>query len=97
MIPSAVDEYVGHLAAYPKEDQAAKLMNPVWHIHRRRAARGELPVSFALLLNLVSASNADDREVLWGFIRRYAPDATPEDHPCSISWSAMPFATSRIS
>jgi len=38
-------------------------------------------VSFALLLNLVSASNAHDREVLWGFIRAYAPDANAEANP----------------
>jgi lysyl-tRNA synthetase, class I len=81
VIPRAVDEYVGHLAAYPKEEPAAKLMNPVWHIHEGEPPRAELPISFALLLNLVSASNSEDREVLWGFIRRYTPDATPEQHP----------------
>jgi lysyl-tRNA synthetase class 1 len=81
VIPRAVDEYVGHLAAYPKEDPAAKLMNPVWHIHQGEPPQAELPISFALLLNLASASNSEDREVLWGFIRRYAPDATPEAHP----------------
>jgi lysyl-tRNA synthetase class 1 len=81
VIPKAVDEYVGHLAAYPKEDQAAQLMNPVWHIHDGAPPQAELPISFALLLNLASASNSEDREVLWGFIRRYAPDATPEAHP----------------
>jgi lysyl-tRNA synthetase class 1 len=81
VIPRAVDEYVGHLAAYPKEDPAAKLMNPVWHIHEGAPPAAELPISFALLLNLASASNSEDREVLWGFIRRYAPDATPEQHP----------------
>jgi lysyl-tRNA synthetase class 1 len=37
-------------------------------------------VSFALLLNLVSASGASDRDVLWGFIRAYAPGAGPETH-----------------
>jgi lysyl-tRNA synthetase class 1 len=81
VIPRAVDEYVGHLAAYPNEDQATKLMNPVWHIHNGAPPAAELPISFALLLNLASASNSEDREVLWGFIRRYAPDATPEGHP----------------
>ncbi|HSB58872.1 MAG TPA: lysine--tRNA ligase, partial [Methyloceanibacter sp.] len=81
VIPRAVDEYVGHLAAYPKEEQAAKLMNPVWHIHDGRPPVAELPISFALLLNLASASNSEDREVLWGFIRRYKQDATPEAHP----------------
>jgi lysyl-tRNA synthetase, class I len=81
VIPRAVDEYVGHLAAYPKEDQAAKLMNPVWHIHQGEPPEAELPISFALLLNLASASNSEDRGVLWGFIRRYKHDATPEAHP----------------
>jgi lysyl-tRNA synthetase class 1 len=56
-------------------------MNPVWHIHEGEPPEAELPISFALLLNLASASNSEDREVLWGFIRRYAPDATPEAHP----------------
>jgi lysyl-tRNA synthetase class 1 len=81
VIPRAVDEYIGHLAAYPKEEAAAKLMNPVWHIHQGEPPQAELPISFALLLNLASASNSEDRGVLWGFIRRYAPDATPEEHP----------------
>jgi len=81
VIPRAVDEYVGHLAAYPKEEISARLMNPVWHIHDGNPPQAELPISFALLLNLASASNSEDREVLWGFIRRYAPEATPEGHP----------------
>jgi lysyl-tRNA synthetase class 1 len=38
-------------------------------------------VSFALLLNLVSASNAHERDVLWGFIRAYAPGANPTTNP----------------
>ncbi len=38
-------------------------------------------VSFSMLLNLASAASADDKDVLWGFIRRYAPDATAESHP----------------
>jgi lysyl-tRNA synthetase class 1 len=81
VIPRAVDEYVGHLAAYAKEEPAAKVMNPVWHIHQGGPPAAELPISFALLLNLASASNSEDREVLWGFIRRYAPEATPDAHP----------------
>jgi lysyl-tRNA synthetase class 1 len=81
VIPRAVDEYVGYLAAYTNEEQDAKLMNPVWHIHSGEPPKAELPISFALLLNLASASNSEDKEVLWGFIRRYAPDATSEQHP----------------
>ncbi|ODA67062.1 Lysine--tRNA ligase [Methyloligella halotolerans] len=81
VIPKAVDEYVGHLAAYPKEEPEAQLRNPVWHIHSGEPPKAELPISFALLLNLASASNSEDSDVLWGFIKRYCPGATPEEHP----------------
>ncbi|OYX75992.1 MAG: hypothetical protein B7Y85_11640, partial [Brevundimonas sp. 32-68-21] len=40
-----------------------------------------MPVSFALLLNLVAVANPEDRSQLWGFISRYAPEASPETHP----------------
>lgn len=39
------------------------------------------PVSFALLLNLVSVANAENRDQLWGYISRYAPGASAETHP----------------
>jgi lysyl-tRNA synthetase class 1 len=38
-------------------------------------------VSFAMLLNLASVAGAEDKETLWGFVRRYAPDASPETNP----------------
>jgi lysyl-tRNA synthetase class 1 len=34
-----------------------------------------------MLLTLVSSSNAENAETLWGFIRRYRPGVTPETHP----------------
>jgi lysyl-tRNA synthetase class 1 len=81
VIPKAVDEYLAYLAAYPQEEPKAKLENPAWHIHGGNPPRAELPISFALLLNLVSVSNAEDKGTLWGFIRKYAPGATPERYP----------------
>ncbi len=81
VIPRAVDEYLQLLAAYPGQDGKAKADNPVWHIHGGAPPAGDVPVTFALMLNLVSASNAHDRDVLWGFIRRSAPEASPETHP----------------
>jgi lysyl-tRNA synthetase class 1 len=81
VIPKAVDEYLAHLAAYPREEGAARLENPVWHIHAGAPPRAELPISFALLLNLVSVSNAEDKATLWGFIRKYAAGATPAQYP----------------
>jgi len=81
VIPRAVDEYYQFLAAYPKQGWKERLGNPVWHIHNGNPPAIELPVSFALLLNLVSASNAHDKAVLWGFISRHAPGTTPQTHP----------------
>ena len=38
-------------------------------------------VSFSLLLNLATVANAEDKSVLWGFIRRHAPGLSAETHP----------------
>ena len=81
VIPRALDEYLQLIAAFPAQDGKGKLDNPVWHIHAGAPPRAELPISFGLLLNLVAASNAHDPSVLWGFIRKLAPTATPEKYP----------------
>ena len=38
-------------------------------------------VPFSMLLNLASAAGAEDKDAMWAFIRRYAPEASPETHP----------------
>ncbi len=81
VIPKAVDEYHQHLNAYPGQDDAQKLNNPVWHIHDGNPPASDMVVSFAMLLNLASVSSAETKEAMWGFIRKYAPEATPETHP----------------
>lgn len=78
VIPKAVDEYHQQLRAYPDQDWAQKLANPVHHIHNGTVPASDMVVSFAMLLNLASVAGAEDKETLWGFIRRYAPDASPE-------------------
>jgi lysyl-tRNA synthetase class 1 len=81
VIPKAVDEYLIHLASFPGLESDRQLANPVWHVHSGAPPEAELPISFNLLLNLVSASNSEEPQVLWGFIQRYAPGARAEDHP----------------
>ncbi|AQX20585.1 lysyl-tRNA synthetase, class 1 [Bartonella sp. WD16.2] len=81
VIPKAVDEYYTHLSAYNRQLWKERLNNPVWHIHNGCPPQISLPVSFAMLLNLVSASNAENKEVLWGFISRYAKGANPQTYP----------------
>ena len=81
VIPKAVDEYHQQLRAYPTQDLKAKLNNPVWHIHGGNVPESTLVVPFAMLLNLASVSGAQDKARLWGFINRYAPEASAESHP----------------
>lgn len=81
VIPKAVDEYHQHLRGYVGQDLAARLNNPVWHVHNGNPPTSNLVVPFAMLLNLASVASAEDKQGLWGFIQRYAPEATPETHP----------------
>jgi lysyl-tRNA synthetase class 1 len=81
VIPKATDEYLQQLDAYPKQEPTKQLDNPVWHVHSGRPPQYGSPVSFSLMLNLVSAANASDKEILWGFLSRYIPGATPESQP----------------
>jgi len=91
VIPRAVDEYLSFLDAFPRQDEKNRLGNPVWHIHggtppeaeriAAPGAEGAEKISFALLLNLVAVANAEDKAVLWGFLNRYAPLASPQSHP----------------
>ena len=81
VIPKATDEYLQHLDAYPGQPVEKQLDNPVWHVHQGRPPQTGSPVSFSLLLNLVSAADASNKEILWGFLTRYLPGVTPQTHP----------------
>ncbi|MBU3078132.1 lysine--tRNA ligase [Sphingomonas quercus] len=81
VIPKAVDEYNQFLAAYPGQEVKEKLGNPVHHVHEGHPPTPSMPLSFAMLLNLVGVAGTDDRDVVWGFVRRYAPEAARETHP----------------
>jgi len=82
VIPRAVDEYIANLDKARTQTEAELQTNPVWHIHFGRLPNHTgSPVSFAMLLNLASVANAETPDVLWGFIRRYYPTATPDSEP----------------
>ena len=89
VIPRTVDDYLGFLDAYPRQEWKERLGNPVWHVHSGAPPAPEVllsgnqstTVSFAMLLNLAAVANSDNPQVLWGFLRRYAPGASPETHP----------------
>lgn len=71
----ASDEYLQQLDAFDRQEPAKQLDNPVWHIHGGGRPSRARPVSFSLMLNLVSAADASTKEILWGFLSRYIPES----------------------
>jgi lysyl-tRNA synthetase class 1 len=86
VIPKATDEYIQHLEAFNRaraegSNASNPLDSPVWSVCQGQPPSKASPVSFSLLLNLVSVAGASDKALLWGFLSRYLPGATPESEP----------------
>ena len=82
IIPKAVDEYITFVDKFAGQTPAEKLDNPAWYIHGGTIPNSQhTPISFGLLLNLTSAANTQDPNVLWSYIKRYSAAATPENAP----------------
>lgn len=81
VIPRNVDDYLSLLAKYHEQSPEQQVDNPIWHIHESHPDKAESGLTFGILLNLASVCNAEDASVLWGFVTRYQPTASPESTP----------------
>ena len=81
IVPRATDDYLSNLDAYREQEPNKRIDNPVWAVHAGCPPERGSPVSFGLLLNLASVANAEDKAVLWRYLARYLPGATPEREP----------------
>ena len=81
VIPKAVDEYLTFLEKFEQQEIKEQLGNPVWHVHNGQPPKEKNVISFGVLLNLVSASNAENEEVLWKFIKNYNSKIIKDQHP----------------
>jgi lysyl-tRNA synthetase class 1 len=86
VIPKAVDEYWQFRAKIPEQPIEQQLGNPVWHLLRANGYHGgegdTLPVSYALLLNLVGVLGAGaTHEQVWSYLGNYIHDLNPAHHP----------------
>ena len=81
LIPRAVDEYWQFRGNYPNQPIEQQLGNPVHHIHGGDVPTSTLPLTYGLLLNLVSLPGVADKETAWKFVQRYAPGASPDTQP----------------
>lgn len=81
VIPKAVDEYQQFCSAFAEQPIEQQLGNPAFHVHGGTPPVADVPINFALMLNLVSVAATDDPAVLWGFVSRYVPGAQAHTHP----------------
>ena len=81
VVPRAVDEYFQFRGNYAGQPIEQKLGNPVHHIHNGKVPDAVPPLTFGLLLNLVSLPGLGDKQIVWNFVRKYAPDTSPETQP----------------
>jgi lysyl-tRNA synthetase class 1 len=82
VIPKNVDDYLAELQSFPDKDLTQQIRMAAWHIHDGRppdAGGGMVP--FSMLLNLVSVCHSDDPAVVWHYVARYLPGASPESSP----------------
>ena len=83
VIPRAVDDYLTFCDKFASQTPEVQIENPVWSIHNGAPPisgdRG--PLTYGLLLNLVTAVGAASREALWAFITRHSAELTPASAP----------------
>ena len=81
IVPKAVDEYLDCIEKAKKQDELQLLMNPVWHVHNGQIPQEDSIMTFSMLLNLVETSNADSKELLWKFVKKYNPNISKKNSP----------------
>ena len=81
IVPKAVDEYLDCIEKSKKQNELQLLMNPVWHVHNGNIPKEEMIMTFSMLLNLVETSNADSKDLLWKFVKKYKSDISEVNFP----------------
>ena len=81
IVPKAVDEYLDFIEKGKKQNELQLLLNPVWHVHNGEMPTENSVMPFSMLLNLVETSNADSKELLWKFVRKYKKNISEKDYP----------------
>ena len=80
IVLKTVDEYLDFIEKAKTQNDLQLLMNPVWHVHNGLIPKEDTIMSFSMLLNLVETSNADSKELLWKFVKKYKKDLLEKEH-----------------
>ena len=81
IVPKAVDDYLDCIEKSKKQNELQLLMNPAWHVHNGNVPQEDMIMTFSMLLNLVETSNADSKELLWKFVKKYKQDISEKNFP----------------
>jgi len=81
VVPKAVDEYLDCIEKYETLESLKKILNPVWHVHNGEMPKEKIIMTFSMLLNLVETSNADTKELLWKFVKKYKKNIIENKYP----------------
>ena len=81
IVPKAVDEYLDFIEKGKTQNELQLLLNPVWHVHNGKMPKEKIIMTFSMLLNLVETSNADSKELLWKFVKKYKHSISEKNHP----------------
>ena len=81
IVPKAVDEYLDFIDKSKNQDEKHLILNPVWHVHNADVPKEDMIMTFSMLLNLVETSNANSKELLWKFVKKYKPNIKEDNFP----------------
>jgi lysyl-tRNA synthetase class 1 len=81
IVPKAVDEYLDFMEKAKTQNELQLMMNPVWHVHNSKVPDEKMIMSFSMLLNLVETSNADNKDLLWKFVKKYKTNILEKEYP----------------
>ena len=71
IIPKSTDEFLSHLNKFNEQSIEEKVENPFWHISNGINIYGNMPISYNLILNLVSASGTNNPSTIFHFVQKY--------------------------
>ena len=71
IVPKSTDEFLSHLNKFNEQSIEEKVENPFWHISNGINIYGNMPISYNLILNLVSASGTNNPSTIFDFVQKY--------------------------
>ena len=72
-IPKSTDEFIKYKNQFLIQNEVERMNNPLWFINLKESEKIPENLTFNMILNLASVCNAENSNILWGFIENYYP------------------------